>query len=185
MEVRVVREHEVDEAGQVVLAAYAGIEGAPPLGHGYDEELLAVGRRARQATVLVAVDGGRVVGCVTLVEDSTSAWAEDLRHDEAGIRMLAVAPDGQGEGVGRLLVEACIERALAAGKPAVFLHSTPWMRAAHRLYERLGFQRVPERDWLPLPEVPLLAFRLALDLDGAPTPASHPLETHGSDEAGR
>jgi ribosomal protein S18 acetylase RimI-like enzyme len=171
MEVRVVRGHEVDEAGQVVLAAYAGIEGAPPLGGGYDEELLAVGRRSSEATVLVAVDAGHVVGCVTLVEDSTSPWAEDLRDDEAGIRMLAVAPEGQGQGVGRELVEACIVRARAAGRSAVFLHSTPWMRSAHHLYERLGFERVPERDWVPVPDVPLLAFRLAL--------------ARGSDEADR
>ena len=44
----------------------------------------------------------------------------------------------------------------------MFLHSTPWMEAAHRLYGSMGFVRVPERDWLPVPDVPLLAFRLAL-----------------------
>jgi hypothetical protein len=45
------------------------------------------------------------------------------------------------------------------------------MRSAHHLYERLGFERVPERDWVPVPDVPLLAFRLAL--------------ARGSDEADR
>jgi hypothetical protein len=36
------------------------------------------------------------------------------------------------------------------------------MTTAHRLYEQAGFVRVPERDWRPVPTVPLLAFRLAL-----------------------
>jgi hypothetical protein len=36
------------------------------------------------------------------------------------------------------------------------------MAAAHRLYERLGFARLPERDWTPLPGVDLLVY--ALDL---------------------
>ncbi len=36
------------------------------------------------------------------------------------------------------------------------------MRAAHRIYERLGFTRDPERDWSPLPGVELLAFALRL-----------------------
>jgi hypothetical protein len=32
------------------------------------------------------------------------------------------------------------------------------MAAAHRLYERLGFTRLPERDWAPLPGVNLMAY---------------------------
>jgi hypothetical protein len=39
------------------------------------------------------------------------------------------------------------------------------MEAAHHLYESAGFVRLPERDWLPVPEVPLMAFRLALASD--------------------
>jgi len=35
------------------------------------------------------------------------------------------------------------------------------MRAAHRIDRRLGFARVPERDWSPLPGVELVAFALA------------------------
>jgi ribosomal protein S18 acetylase RimI-like enzyme len=162
MEVRVVREHEVDEAGEVVLAAYQAIEGAPALTHGYGDELRAVGARTQGAVVLVAVDEGRIVGCITLVVDAASPWAEDLRADEAGIRMLGVAPSGQRRGVARALVDACVDMARLLGKRGVFLHSTPWMPLAHRLYEGLGFQRVPERDALPVPDVPLLAFRLDL-----------------------
>jgi hypothetical protein len=32
------------------------------------------------------------------------------------------------------------------------------MHAAHRLYARLGFRRLPERDWEPVPAMTLLAF---------------------------
>ena len=34
----------------------------------------------------------------------------------------------------------------------------PDMRAAHRIYERLGFRRVPGRDWSPVPGIDLLTF---------------------------
>jgi len=34
------------------------------------------------------------------------------------------------------------------------------MTAAHRIYQRLGFERVPERDWSPIAGVDLLAFAL-------------------------
>ena len=36
------------------------------------------------------------------------------------------------------------------------------MRAAHRVYERLGFVRAPERDWQPMPGIDLLVYRLDL-----------------------
>ena len=36
------------------------------------------------------------------------------------------------------------------------------MTAAHRIYERHGFERVPDRDWSPVPGVHLIAFRKEL-----------------------
>jgi ribosomal protein S18 acetylase RimI-like enzyme len=105
---------------------------------------------------------GEVLGCVTFVPDATSPWAELLEDGEAGIRMLAVLPTAQRGGTGRALVDACVDRARQAGRSALLLHTTPWMAAAHRLYERVGFERLPERDWTPVPEVPLLAYRLLL-----------------------
>jgi hypothetical protein len=32
------------------------------------------------------------------------------------------------------------------------------MSSAHRVYERHGFRRAPERDWSPVPGVDLIAF---------------------------
>lgn len=162
MVIREVREDEAGAAGEVVLAAYRALEGSPPVDeNGYAEELREVARRSRQAVVLVAVEES-VLGCVTYVPEETSPMAEDLRPGEAGLRMLAVAPSAQGRGVGRALVEACVERARQDGKERLFLHSGEWMRAAHRLYESLGFRRVPERDWAPAPDIPLMAYALEL-----------------------
>jgi hypothetical protein len=36
------------------------------------------------------------------------------------------------------------------------------MASAHRIYERLGFVRTPERDWQPMPGVQLITYRLHL-----------------------
>jgi ribosomal protein S18 acetylase RimI-like enzyme len=170
MEVRPVRAGEHRAAGRLVVAAYRALNGHHMTG-GYEVELADVARRAAEAEVFVAVDGPDLLGCVTFVPDATNPWAEELQDGEASIRMLAVDPAVQGRGAGAALLESCIGRARTLGRIAVFLHSTPWMRAAHRLYEKAGFVRVPDRDWLPIPEVPLLAFRL--DLPGrAPEPAS-------------
>jgi ribosomal protein S18 acetylase RimI-like enzyme len=63
-------------------------------------------------------------------------------------------------------VRACVERARATeGCVRVVLSTQRTMRAAHRVYERLGFTRTPERDWKPLPElddITLLTYELTL-----------------------
>lgn len=161
VELRRVRPGEAGALGRLTVVAYEAL--GRPLEHGYDLELADIDRRSREATVLVAVgDGGRLLGGVTLVDDPSSPWAEFTDPDEAGIRMLAVDPAAQGQGVGEALVRACIERARAGGKRRLSLHSTPWMTTAHRLYERLGFQRDPGRDWAPVPDIPLVGFVLSL-----------------------
>jgi ribosomal protein S18 acetylase RimI-like enzyme len=77
--------------------------------------------------------------------------------------MLAVDPaGGQGRGMGRALVRACIDRARAEGRSRIVLLTRPRMVAAHRLYEAMGFRRVPERDWEPEQGIELLGFELDL-----------------------
>lgn len=161
MEVRSICDGEHDAAGRVVVAAYRALPGGLANGS-YERHLADVARRAADADVLVAVDGGAVIGCVTFVPDAGNPWAEGLESGEASIRMLGVDPAAQRHGVGRSLVDACIQSARALGRRAIFLHSTPVMTTAHALYGRAGFVRVPQRDWQPAPEVPLLAFRLDL-----------------------
>jgi predicted N-acetyltransferase YhbS len=161
IEVREARPGEYDRAGEITVTAYAALPG-DHLAGGYDEELRAADRRAKEAVLLVATDAGAVVGSVTYVPDTANAWAEGLAEGAAGIRMLAVDPAVQRRGVGLALVEACIARARADGKQRVALHSTDSMTTAHRLYERLGFQRDPARDWRPDPRILLLGFVLDL-----------------------
>jgi len=159
VEIRPVRPAEYARAGQLTVAAYRSLEAE--LEEEYAKDLEAVADRVADAEVLVAVDGD-LLGCVTFVPDAASPLAEGVAAGEAAIRMLAVDPGAQRRGVGAALVGACVDRARERGRAGLFLHSTPWMPTAHRLYLRLGFVRVPERDWLPVPEVPLLAFRLDL-----------------------
>ena len=157
LHIRRAQPKEHDLVGTLTVAAYESIEGMP-LGH-YRATLRDVASRAADAEVLVAVDAsGQVLGAVTYVPGPDSGAAEFSDGDAAGIRFLAVDPDAQGRGVGRALVEACLERAHAAGRARVVLHSTRWMADAMRLYERLGFVREAGLDWEPEPGVALLGY---------------------------
>lgn len=160
MEIRAVHLDEVDLAGEVTLAAYRSLPGQA-IGNGYADDLRDVRARTTGATVLVAVEDGRVLGCVTLVDDPASPWSESLVAGEVGIRMLGVDPAARGRGIGTALVTACLERARALGAVRAVLHSTEAMTDAHRIYQRAGFRRTPARD-VALPEFQLMAFTLEL-----------------------
>jgi ribosomal protein S18 acetylase RimI-like enzyme len=123
----------------------------------YQRQLRDVAGRAQHAELLVARDGDAIVGSVALVLGGEFGEITDSA-EEAAFRMLVVDPAARGRGVGELLVQTCLERARAAGKRRMVLSTDPSMTAAHRLYERLGFTRLPERDWSPLPGVNLRAY---------------------------
>ena len=145
--------------GELTVRVYSdGGYGAPE----YVPTLADVAGRAALSRLLVARDArGVVVGSVALVLDGV--LGEVLTSpQEAGFRMLVVDPAARGHGVGELLVRSCLEQATAAGKTAMVISTEPTMSAAHRIYERLGFTRLPERDWSPHPGVDLLVYRRAL-----------------------
>jgi ribosomal protein S18 acetylase RimI-like enzyme len=165
--VREARETELDRIGALTAEVYGGESLAGP-------EYLTVLRDARArwespaTTLLVAFDDGAeeaddLLGTVVYAAPG-SPWQDLAAGAEAEFRMLATAFPARGRGVGETLVLACIERAKKAGAPRLVLSTGPEMLAAHRLYERLGFVRVPERDWKPRKDSDhlLRAYELAL-----------------------
>jgi ribosomal protein S18 acetylase RimI-like enzyme len=128
----------------------------------YTPQLADVAGRASRSDLLVARGAeGRIVGSVALVL-SGDFGEVTTSEEEAAFRMLVVDPEARGQGIGELLVTTCLERARAAGKRRMVLSTDPRMTAAHRLYERMGFRRLPERDWSPMPGVDLLVYARAL-----------------------
>ena len=152
---------DLEVVGAITARAYVD-DGHIPADADYVQHLADAAGRAGRAVLLVAVDeDGKPLGSVTFAP-AGSPMAELSREGEAEFRMLAVAPWARGRGVGEALVRACLDRARQDGATAVVLSTQPRMTSAHRIYERLGFTRMPERDWSPVPGVDLLAYRLAL-----------------------
>ncbi|KAA2259562.1 GNAT family N-acetyltransferase [Solihabitans fulvus] len=161
--VRPARAEELPAVGALTVAAYLAdgyLEGRTE--DGYATKLADAEDRAAHAELLVAVDpDDTILGSVTVVRSGTK-FAEISRADELEFRMLGVAPEARGRGIGTVLTAAVVDRARELGLPRVVLSSLDRMTNVHRLYRRLGFERLPERDWRPAPHVQLVVFGLAL-----------------------
>ncbi|MEU4671163.1 GNAT family N-acetyltransferase [Amycolatopsis sp. NPDC023774] len=160
VEIRPPRSEELAAVGELTVEAYR-LDGLLSDEVGYESELRDVAHRAEHAELLVAVDGAAVLGTVAVVRPGTS-YAEISREGELEFRMLAVAGSARGRGIGEALTRAVLERARQLGLGKVVLSSLDRMRTAHRLYERIGFRRLPERDWNPFPNITLIAYEYDL-----------------------
>jgi len=150
--IRPIRPDEYEALGQLTVAAYHTISYDIPQHHAYDVQLRDVARRAQTSSVVVATTpAGELLGGVTYVSGPDDPYSEELREGEAGIRMLAVHPAHQ-----------CLARARGGGRRRMVLHTGVWMPAAVRMYERMGFVRVPELDFVPVPGVDLIAYSFDL-----------------------
>lgn len=166
--IRPIRPDEHDAVADLTVRAYR--ERFEDLGD-YEGVPRRVGHRASRATVLVAVMAGHLVGTVTYVR-GPGPYAEGDDPDAAWIRMLAVAPEAQGRGLGRALTTACIERARADGRRRIALHTGDTQLAAQRIYAGLGFVRRPALDELVDDEFWLRGWVLELEAEEEAQPRS-------------
>jgi ribosomal protein S18 acetylase RimI-like enzyme len=164
VEIREIRPDEHADLAALTVAAYAAI--GADLDDDYRSELADVAGRARDAVVLVAVDGGTVVGGVTYVPDAGNPLSEHADAHAASIRMLAVSPDAHRRGIGRRLTEACTARAASEGRESVVLHTIDTNEPAIGFYQALGFERAPELDWQPTEALRLLGLRIEVAFAG-------------------
>jgi ribosomal protein S18 acetylase RimI-like enzyme len=159
--IRDARPDEFAAAGELRVMAYRAT-GLLAEGVGYAETLRGFGFGG-DCVVLVAADeaGSGILGTITL--EPFGPGVELARDEtEADIRAFAVAPQAQGQGVGRELLLALIECAGKRGIRRLRLCTQPAMEAAQHLYTATGFSRTPDLDFEPVPGLTLRAYELAL-----------------------
>ena len=85
--------------------------------------------KACEETCFIASHEGRIVGCAFIAEHA----------DRFYVGKLAVAPEMQGTGVGRALMEEAEALALKAGKPMLELQTRIELTANQAAFRKLGF----------------------------------------------
>jgi ribosomal protein S18 acetylase RimI-like enzyme len=145
--VREARPGEHRKVAALLRAAYREHARSIPDGlyEGYLADLVRVGPGA---TVLVALRGREIAGTARLYVAGSASGLSIPPH-WALVRAVAVHPEHRRAGHARTLMAAAAHRAAGAGAPVLALHTAPFMHAAIRLYEGLGFVRAPELDFSP------------------------------------
>ncbi len=85
----------------------------------------------------VAERAGAIVGSIFLMKGDA--------QDTAKLRLLYVEPSARGLGLGRTLVNTCIERAHALGYRTLTLWTNDVLLGARRIYQAAGFELIEER----------------------------------------
>lgn len=163
--VRVAHEADTATVGQVITRAF-------------NDPLVAVlADRLRHSDVhlpalsLVADDDGEVIGTVMLTR-ATVRHVDGGSSDVLNLSPLAVTPERQRQGIGRLLVETAVRSAAELGESLILLEGDP------ALYRRMGFVSAADCGITPpSPSVPDSAFQvlpLTDDISRAAGMATYP-----------
>lgn len=161
---------EFEVIGKLMVSVYSQLHGFPKPEEqpNYYDKLLNVGKLTEKESteLLVAVNASGVVeGAVVYFSDmkdyGSGGTATTLTH-ASGFRLLAVSPQARGKGIGRLLCEACIKKTKQHHNKSLVIHSTKAMQIAWNLYERMGFKRFHEIDFLQ-DDLEVFGFKLHID----------------------
>ncbi len=172
--IRDIKPEEFELLGKIMVDVYAGLEGFPTPDEqpDYYSMLKNIGAFTEKpdTQVLVALSPtSELLGGVVYFSDmrqyGSGGTATEEKH-ASGMRLLAVRRDRRRSGIGKALTEACIQLAKQSGNRQIILHTTQAMQVAWGMYERLGFKRSDDLDFLQ-EALPVFGFRLRFDADGS------------------
>lgn len=167
IKVRNARAEEFNTIGRLMVDVYSSLDGFPkPVEQpNYYRMLENVGEftAKAQTELLVAVSpDDSIKGAVVYFGDMQyygSGGTAVHEKNSAGFRLLAVATDARGLGIGKILTQACIEKARLQKQQQVVIHTTMAMQTAWKMYEKMGFKRSADLDFMQ-EELPVFGFRL-------------------------
>lgn len=155
--------------GQLMVRVYSQLEGfsTPEEQPDYYKVLANVGNFTQNpgTELIVAVSPEGHIGAAVVFFNDMQFYASGgkatTEKNAAGFRLLAVDSAHRGQGLGKLLTEECIRKAKEAQLKKLIIHSTNTMKVAWKMYERIGFQRYNELDFMQ-GDIKVCGFKLPL-----------------------
>ncbi len=159
--VRRIEPRDYDAVADISVRSYIDAGHFDDPDHEYMRKIADTKSRAESATVLVAERAGKVIGSVTIARHG-EPWADIAQPGELEFRLLVVDPNVQRSGAGKALLQAVIDEAEVdpSIRQVVLTTGKDW-RAARGMYQAMGFQGQPLRDWfVPDTDIRLLVYAL-------------------------
>jgi len=156
IKIRNAKPTEFHEIGQLLVSVYSGLEGFPTVKEqpNYYKMLANIGEMTLKpgAELLVAISSDeKIMGTVVYFNDMKYYGSGGIAINEtnaSGFRLLAVDDEYRGMGIGNLLIMECIHKAKEQHAQQVIIHSTTAMKTAWKMYEKIGFTRSEELDFM-------------------------------------
>ena len=155
--IRNAHSNEFQFIGELMVDVYSQLEGFPkePDMPKYYNMLRNVGELTQKpdTEILVAVSPQeKIAGAVVYFGDMKYYGSGGMATQEkncAGFRLLAVDPSARGQGIGKQLTLACIDKAKQNSNiRQMIIHSTKAMQTAWMMYESIGFKRSEDLDFM-------------------------------------
>lgn len=168
--VREAKPSEFSKIGTLMVQVYSNLERFPTPTEqpNYYKMLANIGSFTKKpkTKLLVAISSTKkIVGGVVYFGDLNyygSGATVTQEKNAGGFRLLAVDLNTRGKGIGKLLTKKCIEIAIEEKQHQLIIHSTKAMQIAWKMYEKLGFKRSLDLDFLQ-GDLPVFGFRLLLN----------------------
>lgn len=90
--------------------------------------------QTEKSALFVAEEDGLVLGCCGIFPTN------NLPEDTTELAKFYLSKEARGKGIGKLLLEKCLEKAQDLGYKKVYLESIPEFSKAVSIYEKQGFQ---------------------------------------------
>jgi ribosomal protein S18 acetylase RimI-like enzyme len=139
-----IRDFQTTDTPQVnalALSAFEQFKDAYQDWPGFQSKIANMAALAESGEIIVAELDGKIAGAVAYVGPGAPK-AQFFRPEWPIMRMLVVAPEFRGRGIGRALAQECMGRARRDGATAFALHTSELMAVALPMYQRMGFERV-------------------------------------------
>jgi ribosomal protein S18 acetylase RimI-like enzyme len=167
--IRNAKPHEFSDIGKLMVRVYSQLDGFPKETEqpNYYQMLASVGALTNkpETELLVAVSPeNKIAGAVVYFGDMQhygSGGTATQEQNSSGFRLLAVDPAARGQGIGKLLTQACIRKAQGKKSKQLIIHTTQAMQIAWKMYESTGFKRSEDLDFKQ-GELQVFGFRLVL-----------------------
>ncbi len=167
--IRNATKNEFKEIGDLMVQVYSSIKGFPNINEQpeYYDLLRNVGNLTKNPNIeiIVAVSKqGKIGGAVVYINNMTdygSGGTATKEKNASGFRLLAVDLTMRGLGLGKELTSECINRAKKSSSAQIIIHTTKAMNTAWRMYEKFGFERSDDLDFMQ-GDLQVFGFRLKI-----------------------